>query len=529
MKTSMQYPKMVMLIRHGEKPGDPSEDESGGPHLSILGSARAAALPSLFTPDPIAPPVEDLHQLTCELAVGRTEGHFTGAYNASKVPAGQSPFLTPDFLFASKSDKGSHRPYETIKPLEQALQCFNNPVLRINHTFTNTTDGIDALTSEILANPIYAGKVILICWHHGKIPQLAEAFGVPWGQLPWIKWPPTIFDLIFCITWKNGQANLDVANQLLLHSDPQDRNPAFTAGSITPVLDAPLEPGNPLPKNFRSMNGPNLKGIKGKLASGSAQYSPEQLQYMIRHEIGNHALTVVDLRQESHGFLKLKEPLNDASEIAVSWFAERDWINVAKGLVSIEADEIRRLTQQARTQTLELYTINLKTPIEAGICMATPHRVSPDGSYQTEEKFLHKHHIGYLRLPTTDRCRPRDSEVDQFIAFETSLQTKKEDLWLHFHCRAGDGRTTTFMAMHDIYHNANLPGGSLDSILDRQKTLGGVDLSKPSKSSDSFEHPFELERLEFIKNFYKYVCHAKPRGFDRTWSEWVSDNTTDPD
>ena len=47
---SAQYPSLVMIIRHGEKPGDPAEDTSGGKHLSALGSARAAALPSLFTP-----------------------------------------------------------------------------------------------------------------------------------------------------------------------------------------------------------------------------------------------------------------------------------------------------------------------------------------------------------------------------------------------------------------------------------------------------------------------------------------------
>ena len=53
---SSNFPSLVIIIRHGEKAGDPSNDAKGGPDLSIRGSARAAALPSLFTLDPAATP-----------------------------------------------------------------------------------------------------------------------------------------------------------------------------------------------------------------------------------------------------------------------------------------------------------------------------------------------------------------------------------------------------------------------------------------------------------------------------------------
>ena len=42
-------PQTIHLVRHGEKLGDASSDKDGGPDLSVRGSARAAALPSLFT------------------------------------------------------------------------------------------------------------------------------------------------------------------------------------------------------------------------------------------------------------------------------------------------------------------------------------------------------------------------------------------------------------------------------------------------------------------------------------------------
>jgi hypothetical protein len=43
-------PGKVFLIRHGEKLGDAGSDKDGGPNLSLQGSARAAAIPTLFAP-----------------------------------------------------------------------------------------------------------------------------------------------------------------------------------------------------------------------------------------------------------------------------------------------------------------------------------------------------------------------------------------------------------------------------------------------------------------------------------------------
>ena len=218
MTTDAQFPKKVMIIRHGEKPGNP-ENEDGGPNLSILGSARAAALPSLFTSDATKSPAT-LAQLTWHLATG-ADDKFKGKYVDSTLKAGQARFSTPKFLFATHPSHSSSRPVETITPTAQALQLFNNdPGLTINHKFTNDNAGITGLKSEILGNPgTYGDKVILICWHHGTIPELTEALGVQPCQLPWSKWPSTVFDLVFSITWPSGQAQLSISTQQLLYGD----------------------------------------------------------------------------------------------------------------------------------------------------------------------------------------------------------------------------------------------------------------------------------------------------------------------
>ena len=216
MKSNSKFPGLVMIIRHGEKPGAAGSDKEGGPNLSVLGSARAAALPSLFTPMPSATSGGNGQQLCCDVTAGAT-AQFTGAYDSSGIVAASSRFPTPDFLFATEKSKNSNRPVETITPLAQALN------LPINHSFKDSPGhkGIKGLRSEILKNPgTYADKVILICWHHGTAPQLAEAFHVPPSQLQgWNPWNPEVFDLIFSITWNEGQATLTVNHQQLLYGD----------------------------------------------------------------------------------------------------------------------------------------------------------------------------------------------------------------------------------------------------------------------------------------------------------------------
>ncbi len=301
-------------------------------------------------------------------------------------------------------------------------------------------------------------------------------------------------------------------------------DPMFTAGSVTLVLDAPQQSitTQPLPTNFRTMQ--KIPDISGAAASGSAEFSLSQLQAMIDQKAVTLPLVVVDLRQEPHGFLVIDQPLNGETEIAVGWFAERDWLNVAKGLPSILVDEENRLANASQTANLIVYDVATKNPTEDGICTATPYTVQPAGSYKNEETLVQTlSDVGYFRLPTTDHCRPRDAEVDQFVAYETALEP---NTWLHFHCRAGDGRTTSFMAMHDIIHNA--PGDSLQTILTRQgpSGIGGIDLASPPKNQDIFSYPFSAERVTFMQNFYTYVCDAKPGGFKLTWSDWVSQKVT---
>ena len=163
-------PATIYLIRHAEKLTDGRED------LSPVGFARAAVLPQLFLP-----------------------------------PAGsnRSPLTRPDFLFATHASKKSNRPVETITPVSQALH------LPIDASIAN--DDYAALASLLLSGR-YAGKVVLVSWHHGKLPALAAALG---AKPPYDPWPEQQFDRIWRIDYRDGRAVLTDLPQGLMPGDSQ--------------------------------------------------------------------------------------------------------------------------------------------------------------------------------------------------------------------------------------------------------------------------------------------------------------------
>jgi phosphohistidine phosphatase SixA len=146
-------PRIVMIIRHAEKPAATNGQKD--PNLSSRGYERAAAL-------------------------------------AKVIP---ERFPKPDFLIATKRTKGSNRPVETITPLANVLHE------SIESTFRD--EAFEPLAHAVLTNPKYAGKVVLIAWHHGKIPDLAKALGVK--DAP-DKWNSQVFDRVWQITYDHGAA-----------------------------------------------------------------------------------------------------------------------------------------------------------------------------------------------------------------------------------------------------------------------------------------------------------------------------------
>jgi hypothetical protein len=194
--TGSSGPERIYLVRHGEKLGDPCATDDDA-DLSIAGSARAAALPSLFVP---ATP-----GLGCAIAAAG-DGFMVG-YSRGEQSGTAPRFTAPDFVFAAKPAPKSNRPVETATPLAAALS------LTCDDRYE---DGDYAdLANELKSNPVYTGKTVLVCWHHGNLAKLAEEFvatGVP-------TWDCTVFDLVWQIDCNPPPATLTSYPQRLLYGD----------------------------------------------------------------------------------------------------------------------------------------------------------------------------------------------------------------------------------------------------------------------------------------------------------------------
>lgn len=265
---------------------------------------------------------------------------------------------------------------------------------------------------------------------------------------------------------------------------------------LYPILDGIY---NELPKKFRTMQDPipdtnvNLEGFRDLRASGSGQYYEQGIKLILERIPTAKNIFFIDLREESHIFINGNP---------VSWVdGPINRANVGKTLQQIENDERQRILDTSEKGVIEVLNKNKDH-------VAT-YRID---SIQTERELIHLLGYQYYRLPVTNHVRPSDAIVDQFVNI---ILTLPEDAWLHFHCRAGSGRTTTFLVMYDMILNAKKV--SFDDIIKRQNLIGGKNLMKTDPLS--YKHLSDLERMEFIKKFYEY-CKEVP-DFAISWSHFI--------
>ena len=139
----------ILLMRHAEKTGD-----SMDPHLSQDGYARAAKL-------------------------------------ADYIPA---TFGIPQFLIATSISKHSIRPIETIEPLSVKIG------IQVDSPYADQDYGV--LAGQLLSEQRYAdaGTLIVVCWHRGNIPLMANALRAKPGSYP-DPWDADIFNQMLVLTY----------------------------------------------------------------------------------------------------------------------------------------------------------------------------------------------------------------------------------------------------------------------------------------------------------------------------------------
>ncbi|MBA4749193.1 MAG: hypothetical protein H2057_01080 [Alphaproteobacteria bacterium] len=299
---------------------------------------------------------------------------------------------------------------------------------------------------------------------------------------------------------------------------PEDRTQS-KEGQGTIVVDAQAD-ANLIPLQFRTTKDiflpcfikklvkagktlPSKKGFEDLNISASAQFSQTSFDTMVK--ILNPNMYVVDLRLESHGF---------AGGHAVSLYAPENGIN--KGLLptEIEVHEKAFLAELVTNPPEHIYQI-----VEKGggrISQTTP----VAGSYTpvfSEAELTKERGVRYIRFTTLDHSRPEDAVVDAFVTFVKALE---KGTWLHFHCRAGRGRTTQFSVMYDMLQNAK--DVSFEDILHRHYLIGGSPLFELDADPDEqWKKQMNQGRLAFLKSFYVYA--KDPKGFSNgaSWRAWL--------
>lgn len=112
------------------------------------------------------------------------------------------------------------------------------------------------------------------------------------------------------------------------------------------------------------------------------------------------------------------------------------------------------------------------------------------------------------RIFATDREVPSVESIDSFIS---TIKALNENSWLHFHCKEGIGRTTTFMISYDMIKNFNKV--SANDIINRQIELGDFD-------SNYLYILTTKERIDLYTSFYNY-CKKHAPEFNTTFNEYT--------
>ena len=245
---------------------------------------------------------------------------------------------------------------------------------------------------------------------------------------------------------------------------------------------------------------PSTEGMDALHISGSEQYSEEQFKELagqLREMAGNDPVYIIDLRQESHGFL---------NGIPVSWYGNDNEQNIGMNLAEVEADEQQRFGSLPGT-TITAYSADSKKARSMEI---------PVETWMTEKELAESEGFGYLRLPATDHEWADPELIDGFISFVKTLDT--DHVWLHFHCHAGMGRTGIFMCIYDMMKNPDVP---LEDIVLRQAMTGSSYLLYPGISGEKKQEKYR-KKSENIRLVYEYIQENRDSDYEVTWSEWLS-------
>lgn len=243
------------------------------------------------------------------------------------------------------------------------------------------------------------------------------------------------------------------------------------------VMDTDID--SSLPKRYRNITSLNI--------SGSAQFLPSQIENL-KNSINIIDTYIVDLRQESHGFL---------NNSAVSFFSPERLLN--NGFTSDETLSSEKIKFDAiKPGSLE-NIFNKRGAYRETLTVEKS---------QIELNLVNNSNLNYVLFATRDGHIPSPSVVDTFVNFVVKTPPTTH---LHFHCDHGEGRTTMFMSMFQMMKESSFK--TLNEILDEQLKAGGIILTD------------NTTRANFLQDFYDYTKENAATNFKTPFSVWSQKNS----
>ncbi len=291
--------------------------------------------------------------------------------------------------------------------------------------------------------------------------------------------------------------------------------PYSAHGIVHPILVSDPQGEVSLPKNFRTtkdpfkkklVSPPTREGLDKLQASASGQISEATLANILPKMVGK--VYIIDLCQESHGFLN-GDPIR--------WYGYRNQENLGKSDAEAKKVEQELLDTLKGKSYVQVNTIEEK---KTGHIHRVTTRSVAISRVENPKQFVERMGLAYRRFFIPDHRRPTPKQVDEFLSLVEGLP---KNAWLHFHCRAGRGRSSTFLIMLDIMHNArNVP---LIEIIDRHHLIGSIDFGARA-IVPGWKRKSGARRRTFIRAFYNYA-KDKRHGYGRnSYSKWLSMQTS---
>ena len=247
-------------------------------------------------------------------------------------------------------------------------------------------------------------------------------------------------------------------------------------------------------------------GMDALNISGSRQFSKKQfesLSSVLDRIVNGKQIYIIDLRQENHAII---------NGYPVSFYSEHNWENK-----NISNDEImsrqNKLFSNLLDKEMEIY---LKGDDEKSSEELLKFKVSKCIS---EKELVESKGYQYINILCTDHVWPSAENIDEFISFVKSIDMN--NVWLHFHCVAGEGRTATFMSLYDMMKN---PQVSMKDICYRQTKLGG-NYPLYLQEEDDWKKELYEEKARMFPLLYQYIQENYQSNYEVTWGEWLNNRS----